>query len=450
MGEVRCFYKWDEKKARQLSSWVQKDPHRFLVFVEDDPQVVILETPHPRIRCISVSQKGVFENLSREYLYLPFSFEQNHPILREFATVQAEVNYRATDFADQGLQLLKNIKSHLLQLTGLARDLYGQFKNIPAVVCGGAPSISKVQIPNGALVIGCGAGVEALLKRGIKPHLAAHVDPCCLHRFSQTDIPLLYQLRTHEAVTNQYKGPRFLSAGPGNFPLESSLQEKWGLESSLDGGWTVGTYGAVMAYLMGCNPIILAGMDLCTSGSLYAPGVKTEATAKNFMPMKNRLGRSVQSRPDWVLAAEWLHHFAKTHSEVEWGTLAEEGLDIPSIPWVQSIPSSKQPISIPVVPQIRGKELWEEIEKSFQQVHKLCLQMLQEMEKIFPQLPYASGALAVLEHDMSQELAFQQVLEPIWAYWAPVIDRNQDGGEYGLYLHKLLFFQSICEKVHAL
>jgi hypothetical protein len=49
-----------------------------------------------------------------------------------------------------------------------------------------------------------------------------------------------------------------------------------------------------------------------------------------------------------------------------------------------------------------------------------------------------------------QELAFQQVLDPLWTYWRHVISRHNTSGEWGLYLNRILFFQSLCEKVHAL
>lgn len=64
MGEVHCLYKWDEKKARQFESWVKANDQRFVLFLEDDPRVLILQTPHPRIRCVSLSSPEVLEKIS--------------------------------------------------------------------------------------------------------------------------------------------------------------------------------------------------------------------------------------------------------------------------------------------------------------------------------------------------------------------------------------------------
>jgi uncharacterized Rossmann fold enzyme len=466
MAEVHCLYSWNEKKARQFESWVKAHPDRYVLFLEENPAMAVLTTPHERIRCIAVSEQNrqeTFEQIAWEFLYLPFSFEsENQPLLQELSSVQSEIHFRAFDFADQGAALLKNFSRNLAAPTHLAKDLEGKF-NFPAIVCGGGPSLAAVaadlkRLQDKALIIGCGAGVEALLKMGIQPHFAAHVDPASIHKFTAASIPLFYQLRTDSEVVAKYKGPHFLAPGTGNFPLESWIQQKWGLEPVFDGGWTVGTFGVALAASLGCPEIILAGIDLAAAGSqLYAPGVKTKATADNFVPMKNREGQEVMSRSDWVMAAHWLSRFAQSRPSVRWGTISRKGLEIPGIPLIQ-LPEM-QGIS-GVGDQIRqavqsaalynGQEFWKTIQVSFQASLEYCRKILGEMEKIFPQNPNESGACALLEHDLSGELAYQQVLQPLWLFWQHPILRHNTAGEWGVYLNRILFFQSLCEKVHAL
>ena len=466
MGEVHCLYKWDEKKAKQYESWVKSNDQRFVLFLEDDPQSVILQTPHPRIRCVSLPEnhsEETLEKLAWEFLYLPFSFENPHqPVLQKMATVHSEIGFRAFDYADQGLQLLENFKSNLASPTNLAKDLYGKFKDIPAIICGGGPSLASCQsqlkrLQDTALIIGCGAGVEALLKMGIKPHFAAHVDPAPLHRFSSAEIPIFYQLRTAAAVVKKYKGRHLLVSGTGNFPLETWMQKKWDLEPVFDGGWTVGTFGAALALHLGCNSITLAGIDLATSkGQLYAPGVKTTSTADQFLPMKNRDGEAVLSRADWVFGAQWLDQYAKGHADRKWGTISRKGLVIPSIPLttLEEIPtgsglSTLVQSSLELAP-MNGQEVWKEIESSFRTSFDICTKILQGMEKIFPQNPAENAECTLLEHDLTQEIAFKTVLDPLWTYWRHVISRHNTSGEWGLYLNRILFFQSLCEKINAL
>ncbi|HEY5236733.1 MAG TPA: 6-hydroxymethylpterin diphosphokinase MptE-like protein, partial [Rhabdochlamydiaceae bacterium] len=222
MGEVHCLYKWDEKKAKQYESWVKSNDQRFVLFLEDDPNSVILQTPHPRIRCVSLPKSHsheALEKLAWEFLYLPFSYETpDQPVLQKMATVHSEIGFRASDYADQGQQLLENFKNNLSSPTNVAKDLYGKFQNIPAIVCGGGPSLASCQsqlkrLQDTALIIGCGAGIEALLKMGIKPHFAAHVDPAPLHRFTSAEIPIFYQLRTAADVVKKYKGRHLLVSG---------------------------------------------------------------------------------------------------------------------------------------------------------------------------------------------------------------------------------------------
>jgi hypothetical protein len=467
MGEVHCLYKWNEKKAKQYESWVKAHDQRFVLFLEDNPEAVILQTPHPRIRCISLSENNSQETLEKlvwEFLYLPFSFENpDNPILQKMASVQSEIGFRAFDYADQGFQLLQNFKRNLSSPASLAKDLYGKFENIPAIICGGGPSLASAysqlkRLQDSALIIGCGAGVEALLKMGIKPHFAAHVDPAPLHQFSSAEIPVFYQLRTAAPVVKKYKGRQLLVSGTGNFPLESWVQKKWNLEPAFDGGWTVGTFGVALAVHLGCNPIILTGIDLATSKSqIYAPGVKTTSTADQFLPMKNRDGESVLSRADWVMAAHWLDQFAQIHSDRRWGTISRKGLEIPSIPLMalEKIPTAAGISSLvqQVLEQtpIQGaQDVWKKIETSFQNSLEICNKILREMEKIFPQSPTENGACSLLEHDLTQEVAFEQVLDSLWTYWRHVISRHNNSGEWGLYLNRILFFQSLCEKFHAL
>lgn len=456
MGEVRCFYGWNLQKAGQLTPWVASDPQRYLLFVEENHPVPILQMPHPRIRCCS---PDTFEQMAWEFLFLPFKYEK-HPRLDQLAAIQAEVELRALDFDEYGLKLLRNMKSHLIGGAKLVSGLENGLKGLPAIVCGAGPSLSPkiAQFKERAVLIGCGAGVEALLKMNIRPHFAAHVDADPLHRFTPTDLPLLKLLRTSCKTSEQYRGTHILASGSGNFSLESWIQEKLGLSSCFDGGWTAGTFGVAMACYFGCNPIVLAGIDLCADRSkIYAPGVKTSVSVDQFIPVKNRQGASKVSRTDWLLAAKWLKTFAKSHSHIRFGTVAQEGLDIPGMPFcclqdLQGFPGIPELVrkALEQLPKCEGKDLWEKIKASSEQCKKLCESLLNEIEKIFPRPPSESGMCALLEHDLTQELAYQQIFEPVWNYWKYPIQRLTREGEPGLFLNQILLLQSLCESIHAL
>ena len=449
MGEVRCLYSWDEKRYAELRPWVEADDQRYALFLETDPTKAVLQTPHPRIRFFFIPEMGreeVLHKIAGEFLFLPFSFDaSDHVVLRQLREIQTKIAFQTFDFADQGIQLLKNIKSNLEHPFSCGSGLERAFTGVPAIVCGAGPSLhlcrAQVQkIQDTALVIGCGAGVEALRAFNIRPHFAAHVDPDPAHQFKGSDIPLLFQLRSAAKTVSLYQGRRILMPGAAHLPLEGWIQESLGLPPLFDGGWTVGTFGVAMAFFFGCNPITLVGLD----GFTTQPG-------EGLSPAKNRQGIQGFSRPDWILAAEWLDNIAQQNPLIQWRTAGEHGLEMPSISPVrwEQIPKAPQ-ISERVQRSLDnlllapGNTLGEEIFQSCHRSKKLCRDLLQEMEKIFPRHPHESGTCAFLEHDLYEEIFYQKVLDPVWAHWRSLICRHNTAGEWGVYLNKVLLFQSIC------
>jgi hypothetical protein len=433
MGEVHCLYSWDAKKAKQLLSWVSADEQRYALFLETDPTKVILQTPHPRLRSIFVSSEEVLIQIAREFLFLPFTFASSHELLLTLSQVQTQISYQAFPFADQGIAALQNLKSNLSTPFSSGAHLSGAYRGIPAIVCGRGPSLKNLTSTN-ALVIGCGAGVDALLQQKLRPHFAVHVDPDPSHTFSPCDIPLLFQLKTSAKTVSLHKGPRFLMAGAGHLPIESDVQEKLSLPASFDGGWTAGTFGVAMALFLGCNPIFLAGLD----------GFTTKK-GEGLVPYKNGF-----SRPDWIFAADWLNCLAKAHPEVTWGNLGKDGLEMTSIPHVKLAPFEGVKIPELVTAPTLHTNLWDEIAQSSRRSLRLCKEILQEMEKIYPQHPHENGTCTLLEHDLYEELFTQKVLDPVWRHWQYLIKRHNQAEEAGLYLNRILLFSTLCEKVDAL
>jgi len=275
MGEVFCTAAWNESKHLQ---WMEAKPDRYVICLGD------ATLSHPRLHSIAPNDFELHQ-ISSRFLYLPFTYEDSsHPDLQKLEKVQSEVHFRASDFMDQGIVLLTNYQKNLGISFLPARSCFGSLKGGAAVVCGAGPSLKEAipllkQHRDRFLILGCGAGMEALLAAGVKPHLAVHVDPDPLHRFSKTDIPLFFQLRTSHKVVSQMSGPRFLMAGAGTFPLEAWIEESLGLESPSDGGWTATTRGVTLAKDLGCSTIYFAGMDF---NGPYAPGISRSTGPGGF------------------------------------------------------------------------------------------------------------------------------------------------------------------------
>jgi len=436
MGEVLCAAKGEEKT---LIEWVDAKPDRYLVWMGEQAL-----KSHARIFTPQDHELS-YQQIAAQLIYLPFVYDDpSHPALQRLAKVQTEVHYRASDYADQGVQLLTNFRSNLQQPTFLAADCFGKFANYPAIICGAGPSLKEIipflkQHRDKFLILGCGAGMQALLSAGIEPHLTVHVDADPYHKFSKSSTPLFYQLRTSHEVVSQMKGPRFLMAGSGEFALERYIEEKLGLESSTDGGWTAVTRGTALAVEFGCKNIYFAGVDFAaSSGAMYAEGVT---------PPQD----TFQTRPDWLLAAEWLSRFTEEHPEQTWGLFSKLNPLMPSIPTAKIEECiGHETVSFSADgKQISGKEIWNEIGASFAKCRTLVDQFLAHFQSIFPNLPSRDAACVKIMNEIDQQMAVQKILDPIWCHWEVVLKRQMESDPDSLAIHRILFLKTLADGFYA-
>ncbi len=430
MGEVYCASQGDIQKWTQ---WVNGKPDRFLIWAGE------AGTSHPRIYEAQDNELKL-QQIASELVYLPFVYDNpSHPILQKLARIQTEIHYRSSDFMDQGKKLLNNFRSNLQKPFALASELYGQFNQYSAIVCGAGPSL-EAMIPflkenrDRFLIVGCGAGMQALLAAGITPHLAVHVDPDPYHKFPKTNIPLFYQLRTSPEVVNGMTGPRFLMAGSGEFPLERYLEEKLGETHQRDGGWTAVTRGAVLCQDLGCSRIYFAGVDFSSvSGSVYAKGVASNTT---------------EIRSDWLLAAEWLNTWVETHPEIRCGICLKPNPLMPAIPVLELI--GGETIS-PIIPrkEVLGKQIWDAIAGNFTVCHTLFDQFMSHFQTIFPRSPLQDLECVDILSKIDEQLVVQKILDPIWSHWEVVLKREPNTGPEALAIHRVLLLKTLADEYHV-
>ena len=444
MGEVLCVTKGDEKK---LTEWVSAKPDRYVVWVGSQASC------HPRILSLDDNELS-FQQVAAQLLYLPFVYDDpSHPALQRLERIQTELHYRASDFLDQGVKLLTNFRANLQNPTHLACDCFGKFSKFPAIVCGAGPSLKEI-IPflkvhrDKFLILGCGAGMQALLAAGIEPHLAVHVDPDPHHKFPKTSIPLFYQLRT-----TQMSGTRFLMAGSGDFPLERWIEEKLGLEPSSDGGWTAATRGAALATELGCPKIYFAGIDFSTSSALYAKGVESPQDGR-LMKITLSDGSVVQTRSDWLLAAEWLSQWVSNHPEQTWGLASKPNPLMPMIPALE-LEAGTGGVSefarevFASCKEISGKEVWNEISVSFKKCRELVDQFLTHFQKVFPKPPSSDLSCMNILQEIDKQDAVEKVIDPIWNHWEAVLKRQPENHPDALIIHRILLLKSLADRFYA-
>ncbi len=88
-----------------------------------------------------------------------------------------------------------------------------------------------------------------------------------------------------------------------------------------------------------------------------------------------------------------------------------------------------------------------ELKGSFARVGELCGEMLELLEKLFPNTPEKNGDYALLEHAIAKEIAYIKFLKPVWDIWKHVFIRQipkEIPAEYGIGLNQWLFIQGIC------
>ncbi len=451
-GEVFCVTKGDEK---QLKEWVDAKPNRYVVWISPEKKDL-----HPRI--INTDDDEIsLQQIATQLLYLPFVYEEGvHPALQRLARIQTETHYRSTDYLDQGVKLLTNFRSNIQNPTKLATDCFGQFEKFPAIVCGAGPSLQEVipflkQNSDRFLIVGCGAGMQALLSAGVQPHLAVHVDPDPYHKFSKTSIPLFYQLRTSLDVVSQMKGSHFLMTGSGEFPLERWIEQKLGLECSTDGGWTAATCGASLACSLGCQAIYFTGIDFSASSTVYAKGVQPPQEG-SLIQINLPDGTTVQTRSDWLLAAEWMNNRALERSDVKWGLLNKKNPLMPALEAVELDPClGVDGVSLfasqvfEACPEKSGKAIWQEMAQSFKTCRNLVDQFLSRFQKIFPGLPSSDEACRSIIKEIDAQEAIHQVIDPIWNHWEIVLKRSPENHPDAMIVHRILLIKTLADRFYA-
>ncbi|MCF7806753.1 MAG: DUF115 domain-containing protein, partial [Simkaniaceae bacterium] len=216
-----------------------------------------------------------------------------------------------------------------------ANRLKGQFEKIPAIICGGGPSLAEIKehfhaIEDKALIFAGGSGIAALTHLGLLPHFALAVDPNStewdlVKNNGAFEVPILFASRVFPKIFASLNGPtgyvQTLSGGASERLIEEKLSlQGVELEEEVDlNGMSVTTLAIAYAIALGCYPIILCGVDLSyADDKLYAEGVLDEAmNAQAASATSGRSngqvflregidGRLVKTAVKWLMEADWI------------------------------------------------------------------------------------------------------------------------------------------------
>ncbi|MES2345407.1 MAG: 6-hydroxymethylpterin diphosphokinase MptE-like protein [Chlamydiota bacterium] len=464
-----------------LLEWLNAKPGRCLVFLEEDLGVIdaflqrqeaatILhdERVHFRLILEETMWDEMIENLAQEFvsdkiacIMLP-SYTKNYgerfkeielKLMRATAAIHAifsESLHSQKIFAN----LYPNFQ--LLPSAFFANKLENQFPKVPAIICGAGPSL-KTAIPilsemeNQALIIAGGSTITALSRQGIEPHLGIALDPNSeeyerLRPSQAFEIPFLYANRVFPDVFATCNGPcGYLRSDTGGL-TERWIEEKLGIEGEAIGpdlgreAFSVTTLAIALAYAMGCDPIILVGVDLAYTGmQRYADGVLETANdvsldaaqadkrlTEQLLTRTDRKGNTVYTMLKWVMESSCISSYARAHPERTFINATDGGIGFTHVPYLPLEEAVREKCTAHF--NLRGKihsliqqnalshirpesvqALFAELKTSLQRTLQLAEEIPQEK----------TGRRAVLEMDFVDEMAFECFLQPL----GPALDR---------------------------
>jgi hypothetical protein len=197
-----------------------------------------------------------------------------------------------------GRQMISSTMDNLPSLVGSTplAALKDKFKGIPAVYVAAGPSlddslVSLKKVGNQALIISSDSAVAALIRNKIAPHFIVTVDQ---HKMNFEKIrPVLNHLREPVLVFGVESNPdnvraclscRRIAVTADSNVVNSWLGPRFNMDSKLPGMNSVSLAAIHTARLLGCEPIVLVGMDLSYSG----PRSHSKMAANHYTPDKNK------------------------------------------------------------------------------------------------------------------------------------------------------------------
>ncbi len=479
----------------QAKKWLALKKEHALIFLEDDlahldkflkgpHAAAILKDPQVHIHFVSDAKKWdvlldelvlLYPSKRIEVVALPsyakkrgrFFKTLSLKLFRKASSLQAlfsEVLHYHKLFEN----LLPNFKRAPQAFLG--NKLKDRFKNIPAIICGAGPSLSSSietlrTLEHKALIFAGGSTITALSAQGIIPHFGMALDPnpeeyLRLNPSHVFENPLLYANRLLPSVFATCNGPwGYLRTDTGGI-AETWIEEKLGISEEAIGpdlgneAFSVTTMQIAFAKILGCNPIILTGVDLAfTGGNRYSPGVMKDSSVKmeelaketrveeKLLKRKDRFGKEVYTLVKWVMESESISAYAKAQKQVTFFNATSEGIGFKGIPYcaLDEVVSTycKKPqdlrgkvhaeiarVKMPSTVNTPHLEtlldaLVNSLKRAEDFMEKILAEQLRIEQEIESYPDLESGKLLILKMDLEEEVAFDALLQQI----GPVLDK---------------------------
>lgn len=451
-----CVLGVSEDFFQEYQSKLEEDSKRRLVFIDLEEKRALFEhsqvyvfpgnSSFDRLQAAKkIGWKSVFQTVG--VIDLMDDPERAAQFEKELFRFKEAAHLLLSDWADIGESVLKHAFSHWNSLPDvrLGLSLKDRFKGIPAIICGGGPSLKK----NGklldrdkALIF---AGGAALNQLQVEPHFAASIDRgASVQLFKRQNfwqVPFFYQSRMNPQNFSLLHGEKFY-VPDGCYPAESWLAGN----ELFDGGWTVGTFLISLAVLFGCDPIICVGMDLCYEGDQKYAFCEAPSEPNPLVQATDSSGKTVWTQRDWLMAADWMGEMALRRWDRTFINATEGGLHLKDP--IQEKPLQEVLDSLSVQTDLAGLIHTETMSLDWMQIPidrmnawkksvKRCLSLCKKGLKSPDKLPW------------DQEIVYQTFLAPLWQIWGPLFERELEidaqplSLEEKLRLNQLLFFRRV-------
>lgn len=475
-AQVLYYYGLSIPAYFQCKEWLQQDSERQLVFLEEEPGIIssFLHRPeaiellsHPQLHLELFSRKASeIASLAERFPMRRIEVAGLPSKKRKWRKVRLELLRKTTlSYAlhlDRlhGYQPFENFVQNVRRMASsfYANALKDAFKDVPAVICGAGPSLQQSmdvlrQVEKKALLIAGGSTLAALSSQGVLPHFGMAIDPNLeeYRRMKNSfafEVPLLYSTRVHPAIFQTCNGPfGYMRAGIGGAP-ELWIEEELGLLDPLIGHFlspeSISVTGICVAWaqFLGCNPILLNGVDLAYTGNRrYAAGVTEEeelafqaidaekSAADRIIKRKSRTGKPVYTAIRWVMESASISYFAKKHPEIRFINTTEGGIGFKGIDYMSLAEAVKEfsereirkmvyeKIGSAPMPAGAGKV----IEEKMGELRASLLRVIDALKIIAGE---KKGSAALAEMEMKEETAYlylfydiHHVLKPGPDFW---------------------------------
>lgn len=362
--------------------WLKKEIDRTIVFLEEDPGVLyrLFETDlgskilyDPQVQIVFFQDldedKTLFNDLSWTYVDLPFAvsclklyeevnsdgFSKLH---HQLSFLLVEKSVFAEEYLKYGIVFYRNFYLNLLELPDsyLGNGLFGQFENVPAIICGAGPSLDKQigalhNLKDKALIFAGSSALGALVPKGLIPHFGAAVDPNQgqhprIELTAPYKVPFFYRSRLFNLALKSITGPKLYLTGAGGYDTAEWFENELGIEgASIEEGHNIVTFCLEIAKALGCNPIILVGLDLAyTNKVTFSAGIieSLKLMPQDWLPgkdfaslpvtRKDIYGQPTETLWKWINESKWISDYAEKNTELTIINATEGGIGFEGIP----------------------------------------------------------------------------------------------------------------------